>query len=114
MRKTDKKLDNQLRVALTEVCEYALKEVAGFQWVTHLVNYAHFPKSLKVVCVFDSNENLHRFMATASNHELNRLIQKKLFGIGINISSISDHVLYDTEDNYNKKNSVKSVGRRAK
>ena len=39
MRKTDKKIDNNLRIVLTEVCEIALKEVTGFQWLTHLVDY---------------------------------------------------------------------------
>ena len=58
MRKTDKKMDNQLRHVLTEVCEVALKDINGFQWLTHVVNYSNFPKSLQVVCVFDTNENL--------------------------------------------------------
>ena len=57
MRKSDKKLDNQLRLVLTDVCETALKEVEGFQWLTHVVNYSNFPQSLRVVCVFDTNEN---------------------------------------------------------
>ena len=51
MRKTDKKMDNQLRHVLTEVCEVALKDINGFQWLTHVVNYSNFPKSLQVVCV---------------------------------------------------------------
>jgi len=29
MRKTDKKIDNQLRLVLTDVCEVALKEIDG-------------------------------------------------------------------------------------
>jgi len=46
MRKTDKKRDNTLRLALTEVCDIALKDIAGFQWLTHCVNYSNFPQSL--------------------------------------------------------------------
>ncbi|MFT5653310.1 MAG: hypothetical protein ACI8UC_001575 [Psychromonas sp.] len=114
MRKTDKKLDNQIRLALTELCESELKEVAGFEWLTHLVNYAHFPKSLKVVCVFDSNENLQRFMATVSHHELNSLIHKKLFEIGIKVNNITDHLSYDTQENCYNNNSGKWTDRLAK
>ncbi len=99
MRKIDKKLDNQLRLVLTDVCEIALKESIGFQWLTHLVNYSNFPKSLKVVCVFDTNDNLNSFMTENRNHELSTLIQNKLFDIGISIKSIANHVSYDTEEN---------------
>ena len=99
MRKTDKKIDNQLCAVLTEVCEVALKECTGFQWLTHLVNYNKFPKSLKVVCIFDTNDNVNRFVATDSHDELMILIQKKLLGIGININKISNHVSFDSEEN---------------
>ncbi|MDF1762703.1 MAG: Fis family transcriptional regulator [Oleibacter sp.] len=97
MRKTDKKIDNQIREILTDVCEAALKENTGFQWLTHLVNYSSFPKSLKVICVFDTNENLNDFSANDRHLELNDLIQKSLFdvGVSINISQVS----YDTEEN---------------
>lgn len=76
MRKSDKKVENQLRIALTEVCEAALKNGNGFQWLTHQVNYSNFPKSLQVICVFDINESLARFMKTTSCQELGSLIQK--------------------------------------
>jgi hypothetical protein len=99
MRKTDKKIDNQLRLALTDVCETALKEIDGFQWLTHLVNYSHFPKSLKVVCIFDSNDNLSYFMSKGNSKDLELLIQLKLAEIGINVKNVSDQILYDTEQN---------------
>ncbi|HEY7865766.1 MAG TPA: Fis family transcriptional regulator [Psychromonas sp.] len=114
MRKTDKKVDNQLRIALTEICDSALKEFSGFQWLTHLVNYAHFPKSLKVICVFDTNDNLKRFMATKSQHGLCTLIQKKLFEMGININSIAGHISYDTQEDCDKNNNGKWAERLAK
>ncbi len=98
MRKSDKKLENQLRVALTEVCETALKNFEGFEWLTHLVNYSHFPKSLTIVCVFDTNDNLTRFKGCASFHELSFFIEKKLVEIDININNILNHISYDTEE----------------
>lgn len=99
MRKSDKKLDNQLRLVLTNVCEAALKEIDGFQWLTHLVNYSNFPKSLKVVCVFDTNENLSFFMSKSSGSELAFLIQRKLSEVGVNIKDMSAQITYDTEEN---------------
>jgi hypothetical protein len=114
MRKTDKKIDNQLRIALTEICESALKEFAGFQWLTHLVNYSNFPKSLKVICVFDTNDNLKRFMATGSDQELSSLMQKKLFEMGININNMTKHISYDTQQDCDKSAAGKWADRLAK
>jgi len=99
MRKTDKKVDNLIRSILTDVCEIALKEQAGFQWLTHLVNYSNFPKSLRIIYIFDTNENLKNFMTTNGRKEISTLIHKKFFQIGINISSITGHITYDTEEN---------------
>ena len=97
MRKTDKKIDNQLRLVLTEVCEVALKNIDGFQWLTHLVNYANFPSSLKVVCVFDTNENLARCLSGASPADLSALIQAQLLVANVKVTDIVDHIYYDTE-----------------
>lgn len=97
MRKTDKKIDNQLRRVLTDVCEVALKEIKGFQWLTHGVDYSRFPQSLRVVCVFDSDENLATFMTLGGQQSLASLIQKKLTGAGVNINNISAQISYDTE-----------------
>tara|TARA_R110002049_G_scaffold95572_5_gene234754 strand:+ start:1156 stop:1500 length:345 start_codon:yes stop_codon:yes gene_type:complete len=100
MRKTDKKLENQLRLILTDVCETALKEIHGFQWLTHLVNYAHFPKSLKVVCIFDTNEHLADFLSEVTSRKgLESLMQKKLTEISINVKNITEQIAYDTEEN---------------
>ncbi len=113
MRKTDKKIDNQLRVILTEVCEIALKEIDGFQWLTHLVNYSHFPKSLKIVCVFDTNETLADFMSTSSHTKLMSLIQKKLNEVGVKVKNVSDHIAYDTEENCERQHNGKWAERLA-
>jgi len=99
MRKSDKKIDNQLRLVLTDVCEAALKEIDGFQWLTHLVNYSNFPKSLKVVCVFDTNENLSTFMSKNRGSELASLMQRKLSEVGVNIKDMFAQIAYDSEEN---------------
>jgi len=97
MRKTDKKIDNQLRFVLTEVCEVALKDIDGFQWLTHWANYANFPSSLKVVCVFDTNENLAGFLSGASPADFSALIQAQLLVANVKIIDIASHIYYDTE-----------------
>lgn len=104
MRKTDKKIDNQIRVALTDVCETALKAIDGFQWLTHLVNYSSFPNSLRVVCVFDTNENLNNFLASDGKGYLHNLIKQNLSNIKIKFKSIDKHVTFDTEENCDSQN----------
>lgn len=58
MRKSDKKLDNAIRNALIDVCKQAQRSFEGFQWLTHSVNYDNFPNSLKIICVFNTDEHL--------------------------------------------------------
>ena len=108
MRKTERKLENQLRLVLTDVCESALKEFTGFQWLTHLVNYDKFPDTLKVVCVFDTKENLTNFMTIKSNLKMNALIQTRLAAIGIHLKKMANHIAYDTEENCEKNNHLYS------
>jgi len=102
MRKTDKKIDNRLRVVLTSVCQTALEEIDGFVWLTHLVDYASFPKSLKVVCVFECNDKLSTFITADSRSFLETLMQNKLSEIAIDIKKIGVHLVYDTEENCNR------------
>ena len=104
MRKSDKKIDNQLRLVLTNVCELALKDIDGFQWLTHLVDYSNFPKSLKVVCVFDTNNNLERCLQSDNKDKLTMLIQTEFKNIGINVKNITKHICYDTEEDCTKYN----------
>ena len=98
MRKTDKKIDNSIVAVLTDVCESALKDFVGFQWLTHVVNYSAFPESLKVICVFDTNDNLSHFIKNGSNHEMNTLVKGKLLDVGVKITPRAECVSYDTEE----------------
>ena len=107
MRKTDKKMENQLRRVLTEVCETALKKIDGFQWLTHIVEYSDFPSSLKVICIFDTNENVSYYVSKNAEGDLKSLIQKKLQEIGVSIKNIDRHVTFDTEENCAKEHDGK-------
>ncbi|MGJ8693481.1 MAG: Fis family transcriptional regulator [Thalassotalea sp.] len=111
MRKSDKKIDNQLRLALTDVCETALKDFIGFEWLTHVVNYDNFPKTLKIVCVFDTNEHLTSFTVNNQHLKLNALIADKLNGLGIKLNNIAQHISYDSEEDCQKKHQGKWADR---
>lgn len=101
MRKSDKKIDNQLRIALTDVCENALKNIQGFEWLTHTVNYDNFPKSLKITCIFNHNENLDNYLSSNNNQQLMLLIGAKLKTLNIQLKPIGKHIDYDSEENCN-------------
>lgn len=107
MRKTDKKIDNQLRISLTQVCDTALKEFSGFQWLTHIVNYDDFSQSLNIICVFDTNENLALFLSTKAQPSLTTLIQNTLKAVNIPIKNVNKHISYDTEENCRKEHKGK-------
>ena len=103
MRKTDKKIENALREALTEACDMALEKHEGFMWLTHFANYQNFPDSLSIVCVFDTNEQLSK----ANDEGLRVIIKDKLASIDINIKDIRQNVSFDTEENCKKENNGK-------
>ena len=98
MKKTDKKIDNSIRKALTEVCEMALNELSGFEWLTHFVNFSHFPRSLLIVCIFDTNDNLSYILNSHKDDYMYKLIEEKLITVGIHIKDIRRQVNFDTEE----------------
>lgn len=99
MRKTDKKIEQQLIAALTRVCENALKELTGFQWLTHLVQYPKVENTLKIICVFDTKTNLELFNASSKNKQkLNSHIQTELASINIKLENINRHIFCDSEE----------------
>lgn len=103
MRKTDKKIENALRQALTEACEAALEKYEGFQWLTHFVNYSDFPASLSIVCVYDINAHL----AKTDKEGMRALIKAKLASIGITLKDCRQQVRFDTEENCDRENQGK-------
>ncbi|MBJ7537386.1 Fis family transcriptional regulator [Marinomonas sp. C1424] len=98
MKKTDKKIDNALREALTQVCESALASIDGFVWLTHLVNYNDFPRSLNIVCVFETDEQLSTAYDKKETDQLCRLIESKLRDIDIKLKQAMKQISFDTEE----------------
>lgn len=98
MKKADKKIDNQICQALTKVCEVAKQEVHGFQWLTHRVIYNQFPKSLSVICIFNTKAELEQMRQSGKDQLIISLIKTELEQIKINLKEISRNVSFDTEE----------------
>ena len=98
MKKSDKKTENSIIVALTNVCEFALEEIDGFKWITHYVNYNDFPDSLSIVCVFEDTESLVAANKSGENKILISLIQDQLTSQNIMIKNIKSVVSFKTEE----------------
>lgn len=66
-------IERQLVAALTEACEMAKAEIPGFEWLTHTVNYADFPHSLRITWIFDTRANKEHAVATGLDARLREL-----------------------------------------
>lgn len=96
--KTQKKIDNNIRLALTEACEQTLEDVPGFQWLTHQADYSNFPASLLVTCVFDTSESQLHAEKVGHALTLRKCIQTKLLKIGIPFKRLEQQVIFDSEE----------------
>lgn len=103
MKKSDKKIDNNLRTVLTDICEGEKDNIDGFQWLTHHVNYADFPASLRIICVFEDNETLQKAQDNGQCQALARLIIKQLQTLvpaqGMKGKSLDKCIQLDSEEN---------------
>ncbi|HEY7772864.1 MAG TPA: Fis family transcriptional regulator [Marinagarivorans sp.] len=95
--KTQKRIDNNIRLALTSVCEQALKDVPHFQWLTHQVDYTNFPASLLITCVFDTDDHLAQAREALHTEQMQKQLQAKLFKIGVKLACPKNQVRFDTE-----------------
>lgn len=98
MSKTNKKIDNNICKALTDVCEQAKVEISGFQWLSHTANYTQFPGSLMVTCVFDSDKSLSAAVENDSDTVLQKLVQKSLFKVGVVLKDVRQNFRLDSEE----------------
>lgn len=114
MKKSDKKIDNALRSALTNVCETALGKVDGFVWLTHLVNYDAFPNSLKIVCVFETDLSLSKAIEAKQGDYFYQLINRELNAVDIKHNKLRQQLSFDTEEACERSHSGKWNERLAK
>lgn len=99
MRKSDKKFDNQLRKALTDLCENELEQIDGFRWLTHIVNYPNVQATLRIICVFDTNADLESYLSSDEKSVIESKITKLVSSLGIKLNNIDKQLEFDTEEN---------------
>ena len=99
MRKSDKKIENQIIKTLTQVCESALEDIAGFEWLTHTVNFEQFPDSLKITCVFKSNNDVACYLNATNSFDFKKVIESSLQDIGIKLKNANKQIKLDSEEN---------------
>ncbi len=96
--KTEKKIDNNIRVTLTAVCEQLLKDIPRFKWLTHQANYTNFPASLLITCVFETEQDKNTAEQNGNKRKIEKLIQAKLLRAGIKFKAIGKQVVLDSEE----------------
>ena len=99
MKKTIKKLDDNVIKALTKACESGKESIAGFEWLTHSTNYDNFPGSLMVICVFANNQLLNDARQNEEHIYLRKLVHGNLLKAGILLKDARRHVHFDSEEN---------------
>lgn len=98
MNKTLKKREANMVKALTIVCEDAKLSIKGFQWLTHTCDYANFPASLVVTCVFDTKASLKQAKLNNNDTLLIKSIHTQMLKIGVLLKQATQNVRFDTEE----------------
>ncbi|QEM80996.1 hypothetical protein [Halomonas binhaiensis] len=92
------KMDRLLVTELTRVCEAAKPTLLGFCWLTHRVDYQHFPESLEVIWVFDTHTHLAKALKGRAHGRILDLTAEAFASMGIHVDDISRHVDFDSEE----------------
>ncbi len=90
--------DRRLVSALTNACETAKAEMPGFCWLTHEVDYAAFPASLKVVWVFDTLADKNAALQRGLDKRMIGLTVEALDDAQVSLSNAAAHVHVDCEE----------------
>lgn len=93
-----RQLDRELSRTLTQACEVAKAEFAGFAWVTHEVQWDDFPASLRIIWIFESNADIARALKASRDKRLMSLSDSALREAGIALKRIEKHVHLDSEE----------------
>lgn len=99
MNKQDKQLEKQLIKKLTENCEDFKSIINGFSWLTHTLNFSNVNQSIKIICVFDTNEAIA--IATQKKHitVIRNEIINTLNTLKITLKKPSKQIVIDSEEN---------------
>jgi hypothetical protein len=98
MKREHARMERELIEVLTEACEVAKAEIAGFCWLTHEVDYEKFPDSLQVVWVFESERDREAAAAKGQNARMVELTDAAFNELEIRLNSVAAHVHFDSEE----------------
>ena len=98
MKKTIKKLDNNVIKALTVACESFKTGISGFEWLTHSADYSNFPGSLMVTCVFTNEADRLSALDAGLDATMRKQIQGQLLKVGVVLKDARRHVFFDSEE----------------
>ncbi|WP_347900853.1 hypothetical protein [Pseudomonas purpurea] len=90
--------EKRLAATLTEACETAKVEIVGFSWLTHEVDYATFPSSLRVVWIFDTEANKDQALARGLGTRMVELTEVALNEADVHLGPVAAHVQFDSEE----------------
>lgn len=91
------RLERRLVKALTDACETAKAQIPGFGWLTHTVDYAAFPQSLRVTWVFDTRASQDHALATGADQRMRELTAAALQDAEVAPVNIDRCVRFDSE-----------------
>ncbi|MFN3359672.1 MAG: hypothetical protein ACK418_27200 [Pseudomonas sp.] len=92
------RLERRLVATLTDACETAKAEIPGFVWLTHTVDYAAFPSSLRVIWVFDTRANKDQAVASGADQRMRELTAAALDQADVAHVQVNRCVRLDTEE----------------
>ena len=97
MKKTHKKIENNLHKTLTIACEHIKDVTSSFSWLTHDVDYDSFPQSLIIRCCLTDGNALSSIEDTELDDVIKQVIKKQLNAIGIDNFNINKQITYMVE-----------------
>jgi hypothetical protein len=97
MKKTIKKLDNQVVKALTKACEQLKEQYSDFEWLTHSADFSNFPGSLMVYCIFTTEAAWQNCKQEGGDAVFAKVIHGELLRVGVLLKTPKRHVLFDSE-----------------
>lgn len=97
-KRNQDQLERRLVKTLTHACETAKGQIPGFVWLTHVVDYAAFPASLKVVWVFDTQASKDFALADGEARYMGELTTRALADAQVHVRPGTSHVYFDSEE----------------
>ena len=92
------RIERRLIAALTDACEIAKAEIAGFEWLTHTVDYDAFPQSLRVIWVFETRASKEQALSCGQDTRMRALTALALHEAGVDPVQLDRCVRFDSEE----------------